>query len=79
MDSGCLKVSIPSWLYTLSVYCGCILILAWMSCSGKVLLERGLYIIIGLYCGLLRGAWRTTGSKGSDKSECLISNVYGFS
>ena len=33
----------------------------------------------GLYCGLLRDAWRTTGSKGSDNSECLSSNVYGFS
>ena len=30
------------------------------------------------YCGSLRGAWRTTGSKGSDNSECLSLQVYGF-
>ena len=77
MNSGRCKISISSWMYDLSIYCGCIFVLVWMSYSIKNLSKRRVYL--GSYCGSLRGAWRTTGSKGFDKSECLSSKVYGFS
>ena len=51
------------------------------SCSIKILLERGVHILYwftGSYCGSLRGAWRITGSSGSDNRACLSSNVYGI-
>ena len=39
-----------------------------------------MYILYtGSYCGSLTGAWRITGSSGSDKSACLSSNVYRLS
>ena len=38
-----------------------------------------MYFMLVLICGSLRDAWRTTGSKGSDSSECLFSDIYGFS
>ena len=66
-------------MYGLSIYCGCVLVLTWMSCSIEVLLKGGYVLNVGSYCGSLRGAWRTTGSEDSDNSECLSSNVYGFS
>ena len=34
---------------------------------------------VGSYCGLLKGAWRTTGSNGSDNQAGLSSKVYGLS
>ena len=36
-------------------------------------------LYVGLYCGSLKGAWRTTGSNGSDNCACLSSKVYGLS
>ena len=39
MNSGSCKIFITSWLYDLSIYCGCILVLTRVSCSIKVLLE----------------------------------------
>ena len=31
----------------------------------------GYMLYVGSYCGLLKGAWRTTGSNGSDNRACL--------
>ena len=31
------------------------------------------------YCSSLKGAWRTTGSNGSDNRACLSSKVFGLS
>ena len=28
-------------------------------------------LYVGSFCGLLKGAWRTTGSNGSDNRACL--------
>ena len=39
----------------------------------------GWMIYVGSYCGSLKGAWRTTGSNGSDNRACLSSKVYGLS
>ena len=36
-------------------------------------------LYVGSYCGSLKGAWRTTGSKCSDNRACLPSKVYGLS
>ena len=36
-------------------------------------------LYVGSYCGLLKGAWRTSGSNGSDNRACLSSKVYGLS
>ena len=32
-------------------------------------------LFIGSYCGSLKGAWRTTGIKGSDSNACLSSSM----
>ena len=41
---------------------------------------RGGYMLyVCSYCGLLKGAWRTTGSNRSDNRACLSSKVYGLS
>ena len=45
MNSGSCKISISSWMYDLSIYCGCILVLTWVSCSIKVLLKGRVYNI----------------------------------
>ena len=70
-------------MYYLSIYFGCVLILALVSCSIKILWvgERGGGYILytGLFCGSLRGAWRMTGSSDSDNRACLSSKVYGLS
>ena len=79
MNSGSLKVSVSSRMYELSFYFKCILILANMSYSIKILLKRGYMLYVGSYCGSLRGAWRTIGSNGSDNRACLSSKVYGLS
>ena len=67
MKSGSLKISLD-----LSFYFECVLILANMSYSIKILLERGYMLYVGSYCGSLKVAWRTTGSKGSDNCACLL-------
>ena len=46
MNSGSWKISFMSWMYDLSIYCRClVLILTRVSCSCKVLLERRVYIV----------------------------------
>ena len=45
MNSGGCKFSISSWMYDLSIYCGCTLVLTWVSCFIKALLKEGVYII----------------------------------
>ena len=45
MNSGSCKIYISSWMYELSIYCECILVLTWMYCSIRILLKRGVYII----------------------------------
>ena len=45
MNSGGCKISISSWMYDLSIYCGCNLVLTWVSCSIKVFLKVGVYVI----------------------------------
>ena len=35
-------------------------------------------LYVGSYCGSLKGAWRATGSYGSDNRACLSSKVYGL-
>ena len=45
LNSGSLQISIPSWMYNLSVYFERVLILTLVSCYIKILLERGVYII----------------------------------
>ena len=62
MNSGKCKISITSWMYDLSIYCRCILVLTRMSCSIKVLLERRVYIAYWFVLWFAWGAWRTTGS-----------------
>ena len=79
LNSGGLQISISSWIYNLSVYFERVLILTLVSCYFKILLERGKILYTGLYCGSLRGAWRITGSSGSDNCACLSLNVYGLS
>ena len=71
-----LQISISSWMYSLPVYFKCVLILTLVSCSVKILLERGNTLSTGSFCGSLRGPWRITGSSGSDNRECLSSYVY---
>ena len=39
------KFFISTWMYDLSIYCGCILVLTWMSCSIRVFLKGRVYII----------------------------------
>ena len=39
----------------------------------------GYMLYVGSYCGSLKGAWRTTGSNGSDNRACHSSKVYEFS
>ena len=39
----------------------------------------GYILYVGPYCGSVKGAWRTTGSNGSDNRACLSSKVYGLS
>ena len=70
MNSGGLKVSISSWMYNLSIYFNCILVLTNISCGN---------VGYKLYVGSLRGACRWTGSNGSDKRACRSSKVYGLS
>ena len=36
-------------------------------------------LYVGSYCGSLKGAWRTTGSNGSDNRACLSLKVYVLS
>ena len=79
MNSECLEISISSWMYNLSIYFECVLILINVSYSIKILLERGYMLYVGSYCGSLKGAWRTIGSNGSDIRACLSSKVYGLS
>ena len=43
------------------------------------MLERGYILYTDSYGGSLRGAWRVTGSNGSDNRACLSPNVYGLS
>ena len=46
MNSGSCKISITSWMYDLSIYCRCLLlVLIRMSYSIKFLLERRVYIV----------------------------------
>ena len=45
MNSGNCTISITSWVYDLSFYCGCTLVLTRMSFSFKVLLEKSFYIV----------------------------------
>ena len=45
LNSGVLQTSISSWMNNLSVYFECVLVLALVSCSIKILLERRVYII----------------------------------
>ena len=47
LNSGGLQISISSWMNNLSVYFELVLVLTLVSCSFKILLERGIYII---YC-----------------------------
>ena len=79
MNSGGLEISISSWMYNLSLYFECVSILTYVSYSIKHLLERGCILYVGSYCGSLKGAWRTTGSNGSDNRACLSLKVYGLS
>ena len=58
---------------------GRILILTWVSCSNKNLLERGIYIIYWFVLWFSKGPWPITGSSGSDNLAWLSSNVYGVS
>ena len=75
ITSWCCKISISSGMDYLSFYCRClVLILTWMSCSSKVLVERRIDVV-SWFCGSLRGAWQTTGINGSNKNACLSSNV----
>ena len=73
MNSGSLKISVSSRMYNLSIYFICILVLTYVSYSSKILLERGVgyMLYVGFYCDSLKGAWRTTGSNGSDNRACL--------
>ena len=48
MNSGSCKISISFWVCNLFICCGCILVLAWMSCFVKVLLERRVYVMYAL-------------------------------
>ena len=41
MNSGGLKISISSWMYDLSIYFKCVLFLAYVSYSIKILLQGG--------------------------------------
>ena len=79
MSSGSLKISVSSRVYNLSVCFKCILILAYVSYSIKVLMERRYMLYVGSYCSSLKGLWRTTGSSVSDNRACLSSKVYGLS
>ena len=75
MNSGSLKVSIPSWMYNLSIYFKCILILTNMFAQFKSCCKVG----YKLYVGSLKGACRWTGSTDSDKRACRSSKVYELS
>ena len=50
-----------------------------MSYSVQILLQGWFRLYVGSYCGSFKGAWRTTGSSGSDNRACLSSKLYGFS
>ena len=50
-----------------------------MSYSVQILLQGWYRLNVGSYCGSFKGAWRTTGSSGSDNRACLSSKLYGFS
>ena len=79
LNSEVLQLSILSWMINLSVYFECVLVLTLVSCSIKILLERGYILYTGSLGDSLRDAWRITGSSGSDNRACLSSNVYGLS
>ena len=78
MNSGFLKISVPSWMFNLSIYFECVLVLTYVSFSVKILLKVWVYVG-GSYYGSLTSDWRTTDSNGSDNRACLSSKVYGFS
>ena len=79
LNSGGLQISVSSWMYNWSVYLERVYVLTLVSCSIKILLERGYILYIGSFCGSRRDAWRITGSCGSDNRACLSSNVHGLS
>ena len=60
----------------LSVHFERVLVSTLVSCSFKILLERGVYII---YWFVYRDACRMTDSSGSDSCVCLSSKLYGLS
>ena len=85
-DDGILKWTLGVAKFLLRL--GCMICLSFVHVFGfwlrwLVLLRfwwrEGYILYIGSYCGSLRGAWRTTDSKGSDTNACLSSNKYGFS
>ena len=46
MNSGSCKISFTSWMYDLSIYCRFFIsVLAKVTCSIKVLLERRIYFV----------------------------------
>ena len=79
LNSEGLQISISSWMYNSSVYFERVLVLTLMSCSFKILLERGYILYAGSYCGSLGDAWRIFGSGVSDNRACLFSNKNGLS
>ena len=79
LNSGGLQYSIPSWMNNLSVCFECVLVLTLVSCSIKIFLKSGYIFYTGSYCGLLRDAWRITGSSDSNNRACHSSNKYGLS
>ena len=46
LNSGVLQISNSSWMNNLSIYFLGVLVLTLMSCSNKILLERGIYYIL---------------------------------
>ena len=57
LNSDVLQISVSSWMNNLSVYFECVLVLTLVSCSIKILLERGDILYTGSYCGSLIDAW----------------------
>ena len=84
-DWGMLNWDLGVWKFLFRLICIICLFISsvfwfWLMCLTLLRsCRRCEYILyVGLYSGSLKGAWRTTGSNGSDNRACLFSKVFGF-
>ena len=49
LNSRVLQISVSSWMNNLSTFLECVLVLTLMSCSIKILLERGCILYTGSF------------------------------